>query len=344
MTEGWQMDTYFLNMVTGTLTNITGVERVSEYNTGVFFWPGKSDQLGFQALIKGDSHPFTMNCDGRNKRDISTGKEGFTYGFHASPDGKLVSYHKDYQVYMADADGAHPKRIETGHPFNFMPTWSSDGQWLLFVSGEHYDCDPYIVRRDGSGLKKAGDRGGYRGAVAVFDVFDFHEGSSDVPVWAKDSRSFYYTAKVGESVELMRAGVDGGVRQFTHSPPGTLNYQPTLSPDGKWLIIGSNRTGTRQLYLIPAEGGELRPLTEVPSGHAAMFPQWQTRATINKGRNRDPFVQPETSALSCPIFVGLDHRHRAVSPRGTGARIFTEPGNNEDTNCGWLECGVFTLD
>src|ERR1700677_4590949 len=134
MTEGGRFDTYFLEMNTGALTNITGVERVSDYNSGVFFWPGKTDQLGFQALIKGISHPFTMDIDGRNKQDISSSDEGFTYGFHASPDGKLVSYHKDYRVYIADADGAHPKLIDTGHPFNFMPTWSGDGQWVLFVS------------------------------------------------------------------------------------------------------------------------------------------------------------------------------------------------------------------
>jgi Tol biopolymer transport system component len=284
MTEGWRFDTYFLDMNTGALTNITGVERVSDYNSGVFFWPEKTDQLGFQALIKGISHPFTMNIDGRNKRDISSSQEGFTYGFHASPDGKLVSYHKDYRVYIADADGAHPKLVGTGNPFNFSPTWSGDGQWVLFVSGEHYDCHPYLVRRDGTGLKKAGDRGGYRGAVSAFDVFDFHDGSSDVPVWAKDSRSFYYTAKVGENVELMRASLDGKVKQLTHSPPGTLNYHPSPSPDGQWLIIGSTRTGTRQLYLLPADGGELRPITQVAPGHAAMFASWQLAASKDRKR------------------------------------------------------------
>ncbi|MBN2562108.1 MAG: PD40 domain-containing protein [Phycisphaerae bacterium] len=275
MTQGWLCDTYFLEMATGKLTNITAVERVSDYNTGVFFWPKDPHKLGFTALIGGISHPFSMDRDGRNKKDLSAGKEGFAYGYSASPDGKLISYHKDYQVYIARADGADPKHVKTGNPFNFCPTWSPDGQWLLFVSGEHYNCHPYVVRLDGTGLRKVGDRGGYEGVVTIYDVCDFHGGSSDVPVWSRDGRWIYHTAKVGKSVEMMRCTPDGRVEQLTHSPDGTFNYHPTPSPDGKWLIIGSTRTGTRQLYLMRPDGKDMRPITDVKPGWAAMFPHWQ---------------------------------------------------------------------
>jgi len=45
--------------------------------------------------------------------------------------------------------------------------------------------------------------------VEFLDVPDFHGGSSDVPAWAADGGSVYYTAQVGRSVELMRATLDG---------------------------------------------------------------------------------------------------------------------------------------
>ncbi len=275
MTEGWLCDAYLLELATGKLTNLTSIDRVSDYNTGVFYWPGDPKRLGFTALINGVSHPFSMDLNGRNKKDLSAGKDGFTYGYSASPDGKLISYHKDYQVYIAAADGSDPKHINTGRPFNFAPQWSPDGQWLMFVSGEHYDCHPCAVRRDGTNLRKLGDRRGHKGVVDVFDVPDFHGGSSDVPVWSTDGRWVYYTALIDRSVELMRVNLEGLAERLTHSPPGAFNYHPKPSPDGQWLIIGSTRTGTRQLYVMRPDGTGAYPLTHVGAGWAAMHPSWQ---------------------------------------------------------------------
>ncbi len=275
MTEGWRYDMFLVDVETGAIENLTAVERVSEYNTGLFFFPGDEGKLGFQALIDGISHPYVMDRDGKNKRDVSSGPEGFAYGYSASPDGTQIAYHKDYQVYVAAADGSNPLHIETGNPFNFVPQWSPDGSWLLFVSGEHYNCHPYLVRPDGSGLKKLADRNGYRGVVPFLDVDDFHGGSSDVPVWSKDGRWVYYTAAVGDRVELMRVSLDGTSEQLTHSPPGASVYHPSPCPDGPFLIYGSNESGTRQLYITPSDGGEAHQITHVAEGWGAMWPHWR---------------------------------------------------------------------
>ena len=264
--EGWLYDTLLLDLASGKLTNVTAVERVSFYNTGVFFWPKTPQKLGFQALIGSDSHPFSMDSDGRNKKDLTEDSKEFAYGFNASPDGKQIAYHKSYQIYIADADGANAKRVETGQPFNFAPQWSPDGEWLLFVAGQHYHCHPNIVRRDGSGLRKVADRQGYRGVVDFLDVPDFHGGSSDVPLWSRDGKWIYYTAKVGESVELMRVSLAGIMEQLTRAQNGCLNYHPQFAPDGRWVVFGSNRSGTRQLYVMRAEGGAAYPVTHVKPG------------------------------------------------------------------------------
>lgn len=275
LTEGWLVDEHLLDMDTGALTNLTAVERVSDYNSGPFFWPGDPYRLGFTAIIDGQSRPFVMDRDGTHKRDLAADRGGFTYGFSASPDGSRISYHKDYQVYVADADGSHPAHLDTGQPFNFSPQWSPDGKWLMFLAGEHYDCHPYVAHSDGSGLGKLADRGGYRGVVEYLDVEDFHGGSSDVPAWSADSRWVYYTARVGAAVELMRAALDGKIERLTRSEPGALNYQPRPSPDSEWVLFGSNRTGVRQLYVARADGADPRPITDVPAGWGAMWPHWQ---------------------------------------------------------------------
>jgi Tol biopolymer transport system component len=219
-----------------------------------------------------------MNRDGTNKRDMSQGKEGFIYGVSASPDGRRVAYHKDYQIMVADADGSNLRPIETGNPFNFAPQWSPDGAWLLFVFGEHYDCHPVIVRPDGTGLRKIADRGGYTGVTTVYDVYDFHGGSSDVPVWNTRGDGIYFTAKIGESIELMTATLDGEVAQLSHSAPGTTHYHPKPSPGGRWITFGSTRSGNRQLYIARADGEEARAITSVPEGYGAMWAHWEPGA------------------------------------------------------------------
>ncbi len=275
MDEGkWKLDSCLLDLASGKVTNVTAVERVSHYNAGLFFLPGGKG-FGFTALIRGISKPFVMGPDGSNKRDVSGTGGGFAYGYSASPDGKRLAYHENYQLYVSDADGSNKKQIKTGHPFNFAPKWSPDGKWVLFVSGEHYNCHPHIVRPDGTGLKKLADRNGYRGVIEFLDVFDFHGGSSDLPVWSIDGTLVYFTAKVGKNVELFETTLDGKVKQLTNTAEGSLHYHPEASPNGKSLVYGSLRNGARNLYVMNLADRTERRITNMKPGSGAMWPYWQ---------------------------------------------------------------------
>jgi len=273
MTEGWLVDTCLMDLASGVTTNVSAVDRVSIYNTASFTPDGR--QILMTSLIGGISKPFIMDVDGRNKRDVSSGGAGFTYGVSPSPDSHHIAYHEDYQIYVSRADGSEKRHIHTGNPFNFVPQWSPDGQWLMFVSGEHYNCHPHLVRKDGTGLHKLADRGGYQGVVEVLKHPDFHSASSDLPVWSRDGKSIYYTAKVGESIELMQVDLTGSVRQLTHSSPATRHYHPNVSPDGQWILFGSDRSGTMQLYVAGSDGADAQPITNVAEGYCAMHGHWQ---------------------------------------------------------------------
>lgn len=273
--DGWKLDSYLYDIAKDRAENVTAVERVSFYNGGLFFWPNDPTKLGFTALVDGNSHPFRMDRDGRNKVDLTKESKSFAYGFQSSPDGKRIAYHQNYQIVLADADGSNARRVETGQPFNFVPTWSPDGKWVLFVCGEHYNCHPYLVRADGTGLRKLADRNGYRGVTEFLDVPDFHGGSSDVPVWSTDGTAIFYTAKVGENVELFRKTLDGEPEQWTQSATGTTHYHPQPSPDGKYLVYGSKRDGVRQIVVMRLADRRERQVTQMKPGYGAMWPHWQ---------------------------------------------------------------------
>ncbi len=274
MTEGWLVDTCLYEISSGRITNLTEIDRVSIYNTGLFFLPDGSG-YGFTPLIDGVSKPYLMDLEGHQKRDVSGNGSGFTYGYAVSPNGKLISYHENYQIYVSNRDGTEKQLIRTGNPFNFVPQWSPDGQWLMFVSGEHYNCHPYIVKSDGTDLRKLADRQGYRGVVEKLKYPDFHSESSDIPVWAPDGQSIYYTAKVAESTELLQVDLVGNVTQLTHSKPGTRHYHPSISPDGHWILFGSDRSGIMQLYGASRDGRGSWPITNVPHGYCAVHGHWQ---------------------------------------------------------------------
>jgi TolB protein len=286
--RGWEsaenagVDSYLVDVATGKADNVTAIERVSFYNTGLFFWPNDPTKLGFTALIGGASKPFRMDRDGRNKTDLAKDSSGFAYGFSSSPDGSRISYHENYQVYLANADGSNRIHVQTGHPFVFVPCWSPDGKWVLFVSGEHYNCHPHIVRADGTGLKKLADRDGYRGVTEFLDVPDYHGGSSDLPVRSADGQSVFYTAQVGNNVELFRVTLDGHLERLTESADGTSHYHPKPSPDGKWIVYGSKRNGVRNLFVMRLSDRKEHALTDVPAGHAAMHAHWQPATRMHR--------------------------------------------------------------
>jgi Tol biopolymer transport system component len=138
------------------------------------------------------------------------------------------------------------------------------------------------VKSDGTGLRKLADRGGYRGVIERLKTPDFHSESSDVPVWSPSGKHVYYTAKVGESIELMRVSPTGEPEQLTHSEPGTKHYHPSVSPDGNWILFGSNRSGIMQLYVAKADGQAAYPITSVPSNSCAMHGSWQPKPSHSK--------------------------------------------------------------
>jgi Tol biopolymer transport system component len=255
---------------------VTGVERVSHFNEGLGFMPGDPTKLRFSAMIDGKMRPYVVDLDGKNKRELSKDYPHLVHGMALSPDGKRGAYEDPaYRLFLADADGSNAREVKTGERFHLVPTWSPDGAWVLFVAGEHYNCHPHVIKADGTGLKKLASRNGYSGVIDFLDVHDFHGGSSDLPVWAPDSKSVFYTAKVGKNVELFRVTLDGKSEQLTDTAAGSMHYHPAASPDGKWLVYGSKREGVRQLYVMRLSDRKEHRITDLKKGHGAMWSSWQ---------------------------------------------------------------------
>src|SRR5262249_53575174 len=109
----------------------------------------------------------------------------------------------------------------------------------------------------------------------------------------------------------------GDARNLTRSPRSKERY-PSWSPDGKWVAFNSDRDGTFNLYLIGADGKNLRQLTREKPGVEAGVQRWTGDGRwvyfglFGKGPPRMRRVAPDGSDFK-EVGTGIDP---AVSPDG----------------------------
>jgi TolB protein len=89
-------------------------------------------------------------------------------------------------------------------------------------------------------------------------------------------------------------GLEGPPRRLTDH--GNLDYNPTFSPDGRWVVFTSDRNGATNLYALDLEaGGEPIPLTTHPAmdDAAAISPDGSVIAFVStRDGSPDIFVMP----------------------------------------------------
>jgi Tol biopolymer transport system component len=78
--------------------------------------------------------------------------------------------------------------------------------------------------------------------------------------WSPDRRFIVYSSNEGESMRLWRMPLSGGKPEALTS--GFERMRHTFySPDGRWIYVQPSH---RNVHRLPADGGELRPVTRFP--------------------------------------------------------------------------------
>jgi hypothetical protein len=171
-------------------------------------------------------------------------------------------------IKLTDAGASHDRPVKA----------SPDGSKLLFFhpsskreTGDSAPQDAFVVRADGSGLKRLSPPG----TTTAF-VFGTHEAASwspdshkvaivlaNGPFWTDPSRSVYVVQSDGSA--LTRIGPRGDI------------WDAIWSPDGRWIaftMATKASNGLHELYLMHPDGSALHRLVSASDGLFSTQPFW----------------------------------------------------------------------
>ena len=152
-------------------------------------------------------------------------REARNYHPRLSPDARLIAFDSDRDgergVYIADADGAEPRRV-SGSGFAAVPSWSPDMKWLAFVRAEsrHPQVWNVWLRDLTSGV--------------LSQQTTFRVGQAWGASWFPDSHRLCYS----HEDRLVVIDLAAGTRDVFRTPrPGRLVRTPAVSPDGRRIVF-----------------------------------------------------------------------------------------------------------
>lgn len=113
---------------------------------------------------------------------------------------------------------------------------------------------------------------------------------ANAPSWSPAGNKIAFWSGIeGAYGQVWTINADGtGSQQLTDAPKGTNNDDPAWSPDGKWILFGTNRGGKNELWVIDAEGKHPSRISDLDASPFPGKASWQpTPRTTNV--TRSPF-------------------------------------------------------
>ena len=231
---------------------LTLAYQLTHVDTGEPFPSPDGKKILFESRVADHYQLFTMNLDGTGQVQITS--DGTNHDTPAwSPDGKKIAFVSDRNghsvIYVMNADGTGEERITDENAESIHPTFSPDGSKLIYCADD--DLHP----------PKKNDASIY--------VYDFATrktatlitgGVNTYPSFSPDGKRIAFRKMLGEmNSEVFVANSDGtGQQNITNHQ--AFDGWPAWSPDSKQIAFASNRLARYQIFLMNADGSNVRLL------------------------------------------------------------------------------------
>jgi TolB protein len=230
------------------------------------------------------------------------------------------------QLFIANGDGTGERVLLPSSGMDYSPSFSSDGQWVVFTSERDGSADIYRVHPDGTGMERLTDDPAFDDQAVLSPdgkslAFVSTRGSGRARLWVMDIAS--------RRARLLTEG-EGG------------DFRPAWSPDGRLIAFSSDR-GTHAghlpggfeklqslaMYVINPDGSGLRQVTR--GRGVAGSPRWsadgkrifyyETTELAGMLAENGNEAQGRTQIVSVDVATGVFRQHTS----GDGVRVTPQP-------------------
>jgi TolB protein len=261
-----------------------------------------STRIAYATNEKKSTELYLMDYDGHNST-LATGNRSINLSPRFSPDGKLLAYtsYRDGNpdMYLLNLETGRRKKVSALPGLNISPAWAPGGRLLALSLSKDGGTNLYLMRPKGGGLRRltnglgisvspsfspngrqiafTSDRGGSP-QIYVIDIegtnlrrLTFSGGYNASPRWSpRGDKIAFVSDMAGGGFQVYLMNPDGsGIQQMTTT--GT-NEDPAWSPDGRHLVFTSNRRGTKDVFVMHADGSGKKRLTRGARNNFA--PDW----------------------------------------------------------------------
>lgn len=250
------------------------VEKITNHNTIALspVWSPDATKVAYTAFVQ-RAKTKTRNADlflydlTNGKRWLVSYRQGVNSGASFSKDGKNIfltlSQGGTPDIFKMTLDGELVSKLTNGPrgAMNVEPSVSPDGSKIAFSSDRSGQTMIHIMGADGSNPKRVTFAGKFNAS----------------PSWAPDGSRIAFAGWAEDHFDIFTMKDDGtDMVRITSAKKANgkwaQNEDPVFSPDGRFLMYTSNRTGTNQLFISNLDGSEERRITD--DKHNYFKPKW----------------------------------------------------------------------